>query len=168
MRTIWFDMDGTLNKFYNVPNWLPKLRSYDPSPYAEAEVMHNMSLLARYLNMLQKRGYRIGIISWLSQNSTAEYDEAVTKVKLEWLHTHLGSVRFDAIHITEYGVPKELWMTASDDILFDDNEGIRKEWNGEAYEPCEIFTVLKKLIDALPKWYKCPDSSVYDGLYDEH
>ena len=61
-RTIWFDMDGTLNRFYDVPDWLPKLRSFDPSPYAEAEVMHNMSLLARYLNKLQKMGYRIGII----------------------------------------------------------------------------------------------------------
>ena len=146
-RTIWFDMDGTLNRFYDVPDWLPKLRSYDPSPYAEAEVMHNMSLLARYLNKLQKMGYRIGIISWLSKESTAEYEQAVTEVKLNWLHAHLSSVTFDTIHITAYGVPKELWMTASNDILFDDNEGIRNEWNGEAYEPNEIFSVLKKLID---------------------
>ena len=146
-RTIWFDMDGTLNKFYDVPDWLPKLRSYDPSPYAEAEVMHNMSLLARYLNKIQKLGYRIGIISWLSQNSTAEYDEAVTKVKLEWLQLHLSSVTFDTIHITAYGVPKEVWMTNSDDILFDDNESIRNEWDGEAYEPQEIIRILKEIVD---------------------
>ena len=146
-RTIWFDMDGTLNRFYDVPDWLPKLRSYDPSPYAEAEVMHNMSLLARYLNKLQKMGYRIGIISWLAKDSTYEYDRQVAEVKREWLQIHLGSVRFDAIHITSYGVPKELYMTASDDILFDDNEGIRNEWDGEAYEPDEIFSVLKELID---------------------
>ena len=146
-RTIWFDMDGTLNRFYDVPDWLPKLRSFDPSPYAEAEVMHNMSLLARYLNKLQKMGYRIGIISWLAMDSTYEYDQAVRKVKEEWLHIHLNSVTFDAIHITSYGVPKELYMTASDDILFDDNEEIRNEWDGEAYEPNEILSVLKELID---------------------
>ena len=146
-RTIWFDMDGTLNRFYDVPDWLPKLRSFDPSPYAEAEVMHNMSLLARYLNKLQKMGYRIGIISWLSRNSTEEYDKAVTEVKLNWLHAHLGSVTFDTIHITAYGVPKESWMTASDDILFDDNEEIRNGWNGEAHEPYEILHVLKELAD---------------------
>lgn len=146
-RTIWFDMDGTLNRFYDVPDWLPKLRSFDPSPYAEAEVMHNMSLLARYLNKLQKMGYRIGIISWLSKESTVEYEKAVTEVKLNWLHTHLNSVTFDTIHITAYGVPKEVWMTASDDILFDDNEEIRGEWDGEAYEPNEILSVLKELID---------------------
>lgn len=146
-RTIWFDMDGTLNRFYDVPNWLPKLRSFDPSPYAEAEVMHNMSLLARYLNKLQKMGYRIGIISWLAKDSTYEYDRQVAEVKREWLQIHLGSVRFDAIHITSYGVPKELYMTASDDILFDDNAEIRGEWDGEAYEPCEIIRVLKELVN---------------------
>ena len=146
-RTIWFDMDGTLNRFYDVPNWLPKLRSFDPSPYAEAEVMHNMSLLARYLNKLQKMGYRIGIISWLAKDSTYEYDRQVAEIKREWLQIHLGSVRFDAIHITSYGVPKELYMTASDDILFDDNAEIRGEWDGEAYEPCEIIRVLKELVD---------------------
>ena len=73
-RTIWFDMDGTIADLYNVENWLPKLRSYDPSPYAEAKVMWNMSLLARYLNKLQKLGYWIGIISWASKDSTKEYD----------------------------------------------------------------------------------------------
>lgn len=147
MRTIWFDMDGTLNRFYDVPDWLPKLRSYDPSPYAEAGVMHNMSLLARYLNKLQSMGYRIGIISWLAKDSTREYDKQVYAVKRDWLKSHLRSVEFDVIHITVYGVPKETFMTASDDILFDDNESIRNEWDGEAYEPCEIFRVLKELID---------------------
>lgn len=145
MRTIWFDMDGTLNKFYDVPNWLPKLRSHDPSPYAEAEVMHNMSLLARYLNKLQKMGYRIGIISWLAMDSTAEYDKAVTTIKREWLEFHLHSVRFDAIHITSYGIPKQSFMVEADDILFDDNKGIREAWTGKAYEPCEIIRVLKEL-----------------------
>lgn len=146
-RTIWFDMDGTLNRFYDVPDWLPKLRSYDPSPYAEAGVMHNMSLLARYLNKLQKMGYRIGIISWLSKQSSKEYSEAVTAAKYEWLHNHLGSVTFDYIHITSYGFPKERFITSVTDILFDDNAEIRKAWTGTAYEPDKILSVLKELID---------------------
>ena len=145
-RTIWFDMDGTIADLYNVENWLPKLRSYDPSPYAEAEVMLNMNLLARYLNKLQKLGYWIGIISWASKDSTTEYDKAVADAKREWLKIHLSSVTFNEILITPYGVPKELWMNATDDILFDDNEEIRNEWDGEAYEPTEIFSVLSSLI----------------------
>lgn len=145
-RTIWFDMDGTIADLYNVDNWLPKLRSYDPSPYAEAKVMWNMSLLARYLNKLQKLGYWIGIISWASKDSTTEYDRAVANAKHEWLKIHLSSVTFNEILITPYGVPKELWMNTTDDILFDDNEEIRNEWDGEAYEPTEIFSVLSSLI----------------------
>lgn len=146
-RTIWFDMDGTIANLYGVTDWLPKLRAFDPSPYAEAEVMQNMNLLARYLNKLQKLGYRIGVISWLSKNSNSEYDKAVRQVKLEWLKIHLGSVRFNEINITSYGVPKELYMTTLNDILFDDNALIREQWTGEAYEPYQILSVLKELID---------------------
>lgn len=144
--TIWFDMDGTLNRFYDVPDWLPKLRSSDPSPYAEAAVNLNMSLVARYLNKLQKLGYQIGIISWLSMNSNDEYDEAVEAVKREWLENHLHSVSFDFIHITEYGIPKQSFKNSDDDILFDDNEAIRNDWGNESYEPSEIISVLKSLL----------------------
>ncbi len=144
--TIWFDMDGTLNRFYDVPDWLPKLRSSDPSPYAEAAVNLNMSLVARYLNKLQKLGYQIGIISWLAMNSTSEYDEAVDTIKRKWLENHLHSVSFDFIHITEYGIPKQSFKNSDDDILFDDNEAIRNDWGNESYEPAEIISILKSLL----------------------
>lgn len=146
MKTIFFDMDGTLNRLYDYPNWLNKLRAFDPSPYAEAEVNLNMSLLARYLNKLRTMGYRIAIISWLSQAPDPAYDQAVTVAKHEWLRNHLGSVTFDYIHITPYGVPKESFITEEDDILFDDNTAIRNAWTGQAYEPSEILTVLYNLI----------------------
>ena len=145
-RTIWFDMDGTIADLYAVENWLPKLRAEDASPYMEAAVMLNMSLLARYLNKLQKLGYGIGIISWASKDSTYEYNRQVTEAKHEWLKIHLGSVTFNEILITPYGVPKEIWMNTANDILFDDNAEIRNEWNGDAYEPADILAVLKELL----------------------
>ena len=147
MKVIWFDLDGTIADLYGVENWEPKLRAYDPSPYIEAEVMHNMSLLARYLNKLQKMGYRIGIISWLSKQSPKEYSKAVTAAKRQWLHNHLRSVTFDYIHITSYGFPKERFITSITDILFDDNAEVREAWTGIAYEPDKILSVLKELID---------------------
>ena len=146
-KTIYFDMDGTIANLYGIDNWLEKLRSEDASPYTEAEVLLNMSLLARYLNKLQKMGYRLGIISWLAKDSTASYDKAVEAAKREWLQFHLRSVKFNEINITAYGVPKLLYMSTDDDILFDDNESIREEWIGKAYEPSEILSVLKELID---------------------
>ena len=74
---IYFDMDGTLANLYGVENWLEKLRAEDSSPYEEAEPMCDLRLLARLLNKAQKNGNEIGIISWLSKEATAEYDEAV-------------------------------------------------------------------------------------------
>lgn len=146
-RTIWFDMDGTIADLYGVADWLPKLRSEDVSPYAEAKPLLNFSLFARYLNKLQTIGYAIGIISWVSKGGSYNYNCAVSDTKRDWLGKHLPSVSWNYIRITKYGTPKETWMKATDDILFDDNEEIRGEWYGEAYEPNEILSVLKELID---------------------
>ncbi len=146
MRTIWFDMDGTIANLYAVENWLDKLRAYDASPYAEAEVMLNMSQLARLLNQLKVMGYKLGIISWLARNPTPEYDEAVTKAKKAWLGQHLASVSWDEIRIVKHGMPKEWFMKADDDILFDDEEQNREHWLGDAYEPNMIIQVLKQLL----------------------
>lgn len=147
MRTIWFDMDGTIADLYGVEDWLPKLRAYDASPYAEAKPMLNMSILARYLNKLKEMGYGIGIISWCSKCSCSNYDHAVAVEKRLWLKKHLHSVSWDYVHITVYGMPKEMWMKETDDILFDDCEEIRNEWDGDAYEPSQIMEILKGLMD---------------------
>ena len=145
MKMIWFDMDGTIANLYGVNDWLPKLRAYDPSPYAEAEVLLNMSRLARLLNQVQQMGYTIGIISWLSKNSNEEYDRAVAEAKRSWLNRHLASVKWDDIRIVQYGVPKEWFMRTEDDILFDDELKNRENWKGQAYEPEMIFKVLNAL-----------------------
>ena len=60
---IWFDMDGTIADLYGVTDWLPMLRAYDPTPYAIAKPLVNLSRLARTLNRLQALGHEIGIIS---------------------------------------------------------------------------------------------------------
>ena len=147
MKTIWFDMDGTIANLYAVENWLDMLRAEDPTPYAIAQTMHNMSLLARYLNKAQNKGYRIGIISWLSKCSTPTYDEAVTLAKIGWLKKHLNSVKFDEINIVTYGTPKEQFMKDENDILFDDEEKNRVNWNGESFEPYDIMRVLKGMVN---------------------
>jgi hypothetical protein len=145
MRTIYFDMDGTLANLYAVENWLHSLRTFDSTPYKIAEVMHNMSALARLLHRVQRLGYQIGIISWLSMDSTTEYDEQVTQAKLEWLKLHLPSVKWDIIKITPYGIPKESLRENINDILFDDNVQIREDWGCEAYSPNEILSTLRAL-----------------------
>ena len=146
MRTIWWDMDGTIANLYAVENWLPKLRAEDASPYVEAEVMWNMSQLARLMNRVQQLGYQLGIISWTAKNGTASYNEAVKQAKLAWLGKHLGSVSWDQICVVSYGTPKSLVMQSEDDILFDDELKNREDWLGQAYEPEMMMQVLKALL----------------------
>ena len=142
MKKIYFDMDGTIANLYGVDGWLNYLINKETTPYRIAKPMINFSHLARLLNKLQRNGYTIGIISWTAKNSTKEYNERIAQVKREWLAKHLPSVRFDEIHIVEYGTPKS---TCGNGILFDDEEQNRIEWNGTAYNVNNILEVLRNL-----------------------
>lgn len=142
---ICFDMDGTIANLYGVENWLEMLINHDETPYKKAAVLVNMNMLARMLNKLQKKGYQIGIISWLAKGSNDDYDARVTKAKKEWLAKHLHSVQFDFIEIVKYGTPKSFVAKTKNDILFDDEIGNRTEWTGKAYDVHNIFEVLRSL-----------------------
>lgn len=143
-RTIFFDMDGTIADLYGVSNWLEYLINSDEYPYKNAKPLINLNSLARILNNLQKRGYRIGVISWLSKNSNNEYDAKVTTAKVKWLNKHLASVKFDEINIVSYGTPKEKFNN-NNDILFDDEEKNRNNWTGTAFDVNNIIDTLKNL-----------------------
>lgn len=142
---IAFDLDGTIADLYGVENWLEMLINGDATPYKIAKTLVNMNVLARYLNILQKKGYEIGIISWLAKNSNAEYDEKVTKAKEKWLKTHLKSVKFDFINIVSYGTDKNIVCKNENDVLFDDEIGNRTSWKGKAFDVNNIIGVLKGL-----------------------
>lgn len=145
-KAIYFDMDGTIANLYAVDGWLEDLTNHDPRPYREALVMLHMSALARQLNRVQRNGYHIGIISWLSKSGNAEYNAEVTAVKMAWLKKHLPSVQWNEITIVPYGTPKSEAVEMSGGILFDDEEPNRIEWGNGAYEPCQIMEVLKGLL----------------------
>ena len=144
---IWFDMDGTIADLYGVNDWLEKLINSDPTPYAEAKPLVNLSLLARLINRVQRNGFEVCIITALSKNSSAEYDEAVIKAKKMWLNRHLKSVRFDEIRFVPY------WFTKNDvnsgeDILFDDEVRHLEAWTGRACPADEMIETLKSLLAA--------------------
>lgn len=141
--TIFFDMDGTIADLYGIESWLNYLIASDALPYEIAKPLIRLNSFARVLNRLQKQGYKIGIISWLSKNSDADYDEKVTKAKKEWLKKHLASVNFDEIHIVKYGTPKQTFAKTENDILFDDEKKNRDDWTGKAFDVNEIIKILK-------------------------
>lgn len=142
-KAIYFDMDGTIADFYGVPNWLESIERYDPTPYAVAKPLVNMSRLARLLNHLQAEGWHIGIVSWLSRTGTVEFNAKVTATKEKWLHTHLKSVHWDEIVIVPYGIPKHEMVQYAEGILFDDECRNRENWVGTAYDVDNIIEVLK-------------------------
>ena len=73
-KAIYFDMDGTIANFYGVENWLEYLQNENTFPYENALPLLKFSSLAKILNNLQKKGWSIGIISWLAKNSSENYD----------------------------------------------------------------------------------------------
>ena len=143
--TIFFDMDGTIADLYGVENWLDYLIASDTLPYAIAKPLLKLNSLARILNRLQKEGYRIGVISWLSKSGTEEYNNAVTETKKNWLKKHLASVHFDEINIVKYGTPKQVFARTENDILFDDEEKNRSTWTGKAFDVNAIIEILKEM-----------------------
>ena len=142
--TIWFDMDGTIADLYGVAGWLEAIKARDTRPYTEAKGIGNLAVIARLLTAVQKRGHKIGIISWTAKNAPAEYDRAVETAKREWLHDHLPTVIWDDIKVVRYGTDKK--VATGGGILFDDEEPNRKIWGQGAYEPQDIVECLRCLL----------------------
>ena len=149
---ICFDMDGTIANLYAVENWLEMLRAYNARPYEIAEPMWDMVELNMVLAELKANGYEIAIITWLSKDSTAEYDNTVRLAKKQWLED-MG-FEYDYFHGVKYGTTKantvRRYMDGYENaILIDDNDKVRNGWTlGETINPTEenIIEVLKGLI----------------------
>lgn len=145
-KAIYFDMDGTVAELYKVSGWLPMLRAEDPTPYAIAEPKVDLQELAQILETLKNEGYTVGVITWLSMNSSESYKTATRKAKAEWLKKI--PFTFDEIHMVRYGAPKHHIAKVKGGILVDDNKEVREKWerNGGMTidaEPSDWLKVLK-------------------------
>ena len=148
MKYLVFDMDGTIADLYGVENWLDDLRNYRATPYENARPMWNMKKLENALKKAQINGYKIAVVSWLSKESTKEYDEKVREAKRKWLAQN--NFPADEIHLVKYGTTKANVIRKKTDsaILFDDNGQIRKGWHlGTAVNPLD--TDIIKYLNAL-------------------
>ena len=141
---IWFDMDGTIADLYGVENWLEMLIAHDETPYAIAKPIVNLSVLARLMNKVQRKGFEICIVSALAKDSTAEYDERVRNAKIKWLANHLKSVHFDEIRFVPYWYTKNNVNTGAD-VLFDDEERHLEKWTGTAVHESKMIETLKAI-----------------------
>ena len=145
-------MDGTIADLYGVENWLDMLRAFDPTPYEIAEPMWDMAELADLLHQAQTIGIEIRIITWLSKESTAEYDDAVRVAKRNWLAEQ--GFPFDHFHGVRYGATKadsirRYLGEGETAILIDDNAKVRQGWTmGDTIDPtaCDLVEILKGLL----------------------
>ena len=62
------------------------------------------------------------------------------------LAEHLPSVEFDEIKIVAHGTPKSQAVLYGGGILFDDEQGNRNEWQGQAYDEKNILEILRNLV----------------------
>lgn len=153
VKMVVFDMDGTIADLYSVNGWLEMLRAFDPTPYIEAKPMWDMEELATVLNCLRVVGIEIRIVTWLSMETTKEYDSAVRLAKREWLEQY--GFPFDHFHGVAYGATKadsvRRYLAENEGaILIDDNAKVREGWHlGEAIDPTAIDIVeyLKGLLN---------------------
>ena len=151
-KVLVFDMDGTLADFYGVGGWLSDLQNENVRPYVVAKPLLDMDVLATALNMLKDFGYRIVVTSWLARGGSKEFNNRTRLAKLEWLDRY--NFPYDEIHLVKYGTTKANCTRKAGgfQILFDDNEKIRKGWNlGQAVDAKDlnktIFELLLKEIE---------------------
>ena len=153
MTYLVFDMDGTIADLYGVEDWLAKLRAEDATPYKVAEPLVNMDEFLDALYELQQNGYKIVINTWLSKESTTEYDALVREAKLNWLMLHEFDF-IDHIHMIKYGTtkakPMAKYLKKGDTaILFDDNAKVRKGWTlGDSVDPT-VTDIIEYLVGLL-------------------
>lgn len=149
MKTLVFDMDGTIANLYGVRNWLDKLRAEDPTPYAIAKPLYDMFMLNAILWTLKNDGWRIVVTTWLAKDSTPEYDARVRTAKRAWLDRY--DFPFDEIHMVKYGTTKANCTRhlGGYQILVDDNEDVRNGWSlGDTINANEnILQALRNLIE---------------------
>lgn len=147
-KILVFDMDGTIADLYGVENWLPLLRAENPLPYEIAKPLYDMDELAQILLQLKSKNYLIVVTSWGSLNATPEYMAKIRQAKKDWLYQY--NFPFDEIHIVKYGTTKANCTRkyGGYQILFDDNQKIRKGWNlGATVDANEnIIEYLKELL----------------------
>ena len=147
-KALVFDMDGTIANLYGVEGWLVDLRNENTRPYEIARPLYDMDILNSLLNELKENGWKIIVTTWLSKDSTKNYDNAVRVAKKEWLDKY--NFPYDELHMVKYGRTKAdmTRKLGGYQVLVDDNEKVRKGWHlGDTINANE--DIIGKLMELL-------------------
>lgn len=149
MKAIYFDIDGTLNQFFDYPDWLQCLKREDVRPYRDCDPIVNLGELVPILEQLRSMSVHVGVISWLAKSSSISYAKATRAAKMEWLQNHIH-FEFDSIKICRYGEPKHNYAM-DDSILVDDSPFCLSAWNkGRTLDATtEWISELRRIVNHL-------------------
>lgn len=144
MKTLYFDMDGTIADLYNVDGWLKDLRDFKTRPYKEAQPIYDMEQLNELLYRFKEEGYDIEVITWAAKECDEEYLKAIHNTKADWLNKY--GFPYDRMHTINYGVSKSS-RARKRGILIDDNKLVRQEWSKG-----DTIDATKNIIEELKKY----------------
>ena len=145
-KKIYFDMDGTFYNLYGYEGWLECILSEKTECYTQSTLLVDYDSFVNVLSELKNKGYTLGIITWLSKNATKKYQNKVRSAKYRYIQKYFNGI-FDEIHIIQYGKNKSEYCN-NGDILFDDEENNRIEWNkvnGISYDVMDLLETLQTL-----------------------
>lgn len=144
MKRVWFDMDGTIADLYSVNGWLADLEAENVRPYVEAKPLVNVAVVTSLVKEIVKKGYRVCVVTWGSKHASADYNKRVCEAKKAWLYKTFPEIEWEQIVFYPYGTNKNA-VNDGEEILFDDEERNRKDWQGLAFKPETMEIVLKNL-----------------------
>lgn len=142
MKSIWFDMDGTIAELYKVEGWLVSLREGDWNVYAECEPRTHAERIRSAVEALVAHGWQVGVITWASKGIDWGKDlDAIRDVKFNWLCENFPEIADGRFACIPYGYSKAQFLEEMGDnyslaYLVDDNREVRAEWrsHGERFK----------------------------------
>ena len=147
MKSIWFDMDGTIAELYKVEGWLSALRSNDWSVYSKCAPRHNYQRINMAIEALIANGWQVGVITWASKGIGWGDDlNEIANEKFNWLCRFFPALADGHFACIPYGYSKadlleEKYDTYDVAYLVDDNKEVRQEWRSHSCEYVKFKTI---------------------------
>lgn len=147
IKTIWFDMDGTIAELYKVPNWLEMLRTSDWRVYDKCLPRANFERINSAIEALTAHGWQVGVITWASKGISWGMDcDCIGDVKFNWLTRYFPALVDGKFACIPYGESKAQFLLDMEDAgevnyLVDDNKEVREDWRAHSCPGCVFKTI---------------------------
>lgn len=146
---VYFDLDGTVYDLYNKPNWLDDLENEKPNVFTANRFMPDPVRFRKLIGDLLMLGVEFEVITWLSMQSSPEYEKVCSAEKTEWVKKYMPFVQ--KVTCLSYGIPKQNAITKRSGLMYliDDNADVCKQWETKkqrvALNVNSVYTVLDAL-----------------------